>query len=198
MRQASQLICLFVFLVLFRLTEYTGSDQIPWAVNIWFRMDPLAGVCVALATRLDSLLYLFWPCLVILVLTLVLGRFFCAWICPMGSLIDIFGRLARPKYSPMAMAGWRFIKYGILIIVLVSSLFSMQLLGFFDPFALLVRAMTFSLDPIFNYLVTSGFDWAYVSGPEWMPQFTEPVYDVLKAYILPHKQSFFIRRLPCK
>ncbi len=192
LRQTSQLICLFVFLLLFRLTEYTGSDQIPWAVNIWFRMDPLAGVCVALASCLENLLSLFWPCLVILVLTLILGRFFCAWICPMGSLIDIFGRFARPKYSPMSMAGWRFIKYGILIIVLVSSCFSMQLLGFFDPFALLVRAMTFSLDPAFNYLMTSGFDWVYVSGPEWMSEVTEPVYDLLKVYILPHKQSVFM------
>ncbi len=189
LRQASQILCLFVFLALFRLTDYSGSDEIPWAVNIFFRMDPLVGACVSLATR--TLIPLLWPCLVVLTLTLVLGRVFCAWICPLGTLLDMAGRVVKPKYQPMALAGWRFLKYGILLLVLISSLFSVQLMGFFDPFALLVRAMTFSLDPGFNFLMTSGFDWVYLEGPEWLSGVTEPVYDLLKTHVLPYKQSFF-------
>ena len=189
LRQATQLTCLFIFLALFRLTDYSGGDGIPWAVNIFFRMDPLVGACVSLATR--TVLPLLWPSLVVLVTTLVLGRFFCAWICPLGTILDLTGRAAKPKYPPAALSGWRFLKYGILVLVLISSLFSVQFMGFFDPFALLVRAMTFSLDPGFNFLVTSGFDRVYFSGPEWVSGFTEPVYDLLKAYVLPYKQSFY-------
>jgi MauM/NapG family ferredoxin protein len=189
LRQICQLSCLAVFLVLFRLTEYSGSDEIPWAVNIWFRMDPLISASLTLATR--TLIPLLWPSLVVLGLTIILGRVFCGWICPLGTLIDIAGRAIQPRLSPPVLSGWRFLKYSILILVLVSSFFSVQILGFFDPFALLVRAMTFSLDPGFNFLVTSGFDWAYLSGPVWLSNVTEPVYELLKTYILPHKQSFF-------
>ncbi|MCG8634750.1 MAG: 4Fe-4S ferredoxin, partial [Desulfobacterales bacterium] len=65
LRQATQLTCLFIFLALFRLTDYSGGDGIPWAVNIFFRMDPLVGACVSLATR--TVLPLLWPSLVVLV-----------------------------------------------------------------------------------------------------------------------------------
>lgn len=189
LRQASQLICLFVFLALFRLTDYTGSDEIPWAVNIFFRMDPLVGLSVSLAAR--ELMSILWPCLVIVGLTLVLGRFFCGWICPLGTLIDGAGRVVTPAYPPMETRKFRFLKYGILVLVLSSALFSVQLLGFFDPFALLVRGLTFSLDPLFNFGITSLFDWAYLEGPSWLSALTEPVYGLLKNFILPYKQSFF-------
>ena len=39
LRQACQLL----FLVLFRLTNYSGADTISYAVNIFFRWDPLVG-----------------------------------------------------------------------------------------------------------------------------------------------------------
>ncbi|WDP87390.1 MAG: 4Fe-4S binding protein [Desulfobacter sp.] len=189
LRQTSQLACLFVFLMLFRLTEYSGSDKIDLAVNLWFRLDPLVGVCVTLATR--TLIVLLWPCVLVLGLTMVFGRWFCGWVCPLGTLTDIAARVIRPKYSPMAFSAWRHLKYGILIFLVLSSVFSVQFLGFFDPFALLVRAMAFSLDPVFNFLVTSGFNQIYLSGPAWLSQLTEPVFDLFKAYLLPHKQSFY-------
>jgi MauM/NapG family ferredoxin protein len=189
LRQASQIICLFIFLALFRLTDYTGSDDIPWAVNLFFRMDPLVGLSVTLATR--EVMVLLWPCLVILGLTLILGRFFCGWICPLGTLIDGAGTLVNPKFSPMDTRRFRFLKYAILILVVSAAFFGVQVLGFFDPFALLVRGLTFSLDPLFNLGVSFVFDGIYLSGPAWLSGITEPVYTVLKDSILPYKQSFF-------
>jgi MauM/NapG family ferredoxin protein len=186
-RTGVQLICLGLFLWLFRLTDYTGSDTIPWAVNIWFRLDPLVGAAVTLATR--TLIPLLWPCLLVIGLTLVFGRVFCGWICPLGTLVDLSGRLIRPKKpSPVSV---RYLKYAVLIVVMVSAFFTVQLLGFADPFSLLVRGMTFSIDPMFNFLVTGGFDWIYLNGPAWLTRVTEPVYGVIKTLLLPYKQAVF-------
>jgi len=186
-RTGVQLICLGLFLWLFRITDYTGSDTIPWAVNIWFRLDPLVGAVVTLAT--GTIIPLLWPCLVVIGVTLLLGRVFCGWVCPLGTLIDLFGRVVHPvNKKPVQL---RFLKYGVLIVLLVSAFFTVQLLGFFDPLSLLVRGMTFSIDPLFNFLVTGGFDWIYLNGPTWLSNLTEPVYDVFKSFLLPYKQSFF-------
>jgi MauM/NapG family ferredoxin protein len=191
LRRVCQILGLMVFLVLFRLTDYTGADTIPYAVNIFFRIDPLVGACVTLATK--TLVSLLWPCLALIALTLLLGRFFCGWICPMGTLTDISSHILGPhqKSNFAPLKNWRFLKYGILVLVLISSLFSIQFLGFVDPLALLVRGMAFGVDPAVNFLVTTGFDKIYLSGPAWVSGMTEPVYEVLKSYVLPHKQSFF-------
>ncbi len=182
---------MIVFLVLFRLTDYTGSDTIPYAVNIFFRIDPLVGACVTLATR--TFIHLLWPCLVMAALTLFFGRFFCGWICPLGTLIDMAGHGFKTdrKAGAVSTVNLRFLKYAILALVLFSSLFSIQLLGFVDPFALLVRGMAFGFDPVFNFVVTRVFDGIYLSGPAWLSNLTEPVYLILKSFILPYKQSFF-------
>jgi MauM/NapG family ferredoxin protein len=193
LRRACQILSLILFCVLFRLTDYTGADTIPYAVNIFFRIDPLVGVCVTLATK--TLVSLLWPCLVLVGLTLVLGRFFCGWICPLGTLISMAGHgitpVVRSGRKPGSVSNLRFLKYGLLVIVLISSFFSIQLLGFVDPFALLVRGMAFGVDPVFNFLVTGVFDTIYLSGPAWLSDLTEPFYGILKSFVLPYKQGFF-------
>lgn len=187
LRQASQLVCLFIFLALFRLTDFTGADTLPYAVNLIFRLDPLVGACVTLAAK--TLINLLWPCLVLAALTLLLGRFFCGWVCPLGTLIDWVG--ISQGQPPFSLARLKFIKYALLCLVLVSALFSVQLLGFFDPFALLVRGLAFGIDPVFNFLVTGFFDGIYEQGPRGLSDITEPLFALLKSFVLPYKQSFF-------
>ncbi len=61
-------------------------------VRLFFVLDPLVAVTNALATHA---LYrgLLWS-LLILLPTLFLGRFFCGWICPMGTLQHFVGQHA--------------------------------------------------------------------------------------------------------
>ena len=185
-RRLSQLICLVVFLFLFRHTDYTGNDTIPYAVNILFRLDPLVLATITLAQK--TFVTLLWPSFIIIGLTLLFGRCFCSWICPLGTLIDGFGHFIKPGKSNFSLP---YLKYIILIIVLISSGFGVQLLGFVDPFSLLVRGMVFSIDPIINYLVSLVFDSVYKMGPAALSDYTEPVYEWLKIFVLPFKQSFF-------
>ncbi len=186
-RRISQILFLFLFLLLFRLTDYSGLDEIPYAVNIFFRWDPLIAAAVLLAAK--TYISLLLPSLVILAFTLVFGRLFCGWICPMGTLLDGAGKLINP--SPQTNYSLRGAKYILLAVILISSLFGLQLVGFFDPFSILVRGMTLAVDPVLNLIISGFFDPIYHYAPEWLSNLTEPVYTILKDSVLPHKQSFF-------
>jgi len=193
LRLFCQVICLVVFLVLFRLTEYQGTDEIGWAVNVLFRMDPLSALTAMLAAK--EFIILFIPALILVVLTIVFGRFFCGWICPLGTLLDFFG-----KYVPCSnkkIAGIRHVKYILLTILIISAVFGLQLSGFLNPFSILVRGFAFSIDPVFNYIVCLIFDSIYLHGPESLSNITEPVYNSLKQMLLPFKQSLFSLSFLC-
>ena len=93
-RRAVQFAMFLLFLWLFRRTAYTGEDQLAGGENIFFLLDPLASSAAMLAAR--QFISMFWPAAILVLLTLVLGRFFCGWICPLGTLLDYFHRLLRP------------------------------------------------------------------------------------------------------
>ena len=87
LRRFSQLLFVILFLILFRKTDYAGTDQIPYAVNIFFRLDPLAAASAMLGAKAIITLLLY--SLIVVFLTLLLGRFFCGWFCPLGSILDL-------------------------------------------------------------------------------------------------------------
>lgn len=82
LRQVSQVLCLLGFLWLFLQTEYRGIDRLPYPVSLLFRIDPLAALADILAPGPFSLALL-WPALVVALLTVFFGRFFCGWVCPL-------------------------------------------------------------------------------------------------------------------
>ncbi|MFO8048941.1 MAG: 4Fe-4S binding protein [Desulfosudaceae bacterium] len=188
LRQACQILFLMLFLFLFRQTDYAGTDTIPWAVNIFFRWDPLVAASVTLAAR--AIIPLLLPALIVIGLTLVLGRFFCGWICPLGTLLDGSRIVIKPVKS--VSPGWRRLKYLILLVVLISAAFGVQWVGFVDPFSILVRGLAIAVDPVFYAVMTGAFDTVYFHGPSWAVPISEAVYDVFKSGILPYRQSFFL------
>ena len=187
LRRTSQLLFLLLFFLLFRLTDYSGTDDIPYAVNIFFRWDPLVAVSTMLATK--ELIGLLFPSLIIIAITMVFGRVFCGWLCPLGTLLDGTDALMKPPVKPGSRI--RYVKYGILFVILTASLFGLQLIGFFDPFSILVRGLTFSLDPGMNWAISGIFDTLYVKGPSWLSSVSEPVYTFLKSILLPYRQAFY-------
>ena len=186
-RKLSQLLFLCLFLLLFRLTDYSGLDEIPYAVNIFFRWDPLIAITVLFATK--TFVAILLPSLFIIGLTVVFGRVFCGWICPMGTLLDGAGKVIQSQAKPNSSL--RPVKYILLAIILTSSLFGLQLVGFLDPFSILVRGVTLGVDPVFNLLASGFFDPIYRYAPQWLSNLSEPIYTLMKDSVLPHKQSFF-------
>jgi polyferredoxin len=96
-----------------------------WPVNWIIDLDPLVGLATLLSTRT---LYagLLWG-LATVVLTIILGRFFCGWVCPFGAIHQFVGFAANRKKSVAAKIKLnryrpaQTIKYWILIFLLTIS-----------------------------------------------------------------------------
>jgi polyferredoxin len=181
-RRIGQSLLLLLFLVLFIKTDYAGQDELTWAVNLIFRIDPFLAFAAMLAAK--TVIALMLPALITVGLTLVFGRFFCGWICPMGTLIDISRRLLGPQ-GVVFEPGQRQWKYYLLFFLLAAACFGLPLAGYLDPFSLLVRGLTFAVHPALDHATTTLFTWTYQQAPAWVNELTEPVYALLKKYLLP-------------
>lgn len=151
-RKCIQLAALAAFIFLFITSRQT--DLPPSAANLPMRLDPL----VILAQTLSSRTFLVGSSLVILtiILTLVAGRAWCGWICPLGTTLDILTpRRKKFDESKAPAQSWRTIKYGLLLTTLVAALFGNLTLLFLDPLTILFRTLTISVLPPLDQLVTS-------------------------------------------
>ena len=164
-RTLSQILFLFLFLFLLLHTDFRAAPsaspddlRLTSPVSLFFQLDPLLAVSNALGSRA---LYhgLLWS-LVILIPTFFLGRFFCGWICPLGTLNHFFSSLnSESKRGKQLIESnrykrWQATKYYILIAVLVAALFGTGLVGWFDPFSLLTRSLGLSILPSLDYPLT--------------------------------------------
>ena len=190
LRRGSQIAFFLLFLFLFLQAEYRGQDELAWPVDLFFRFDPLI-----LAANLLTLSPLVWGLLWSLVfvgLTLVLGRFFCGWICPLGTTLDGCRRLLfTPRPDSGTAARWRRFKYYLLFFLLVGALFSLNLVGLFDPLSLLYRTLALVFYPAFGYGVEQASLTLYRLG-EPFTYVSEPVYQALKATLLPFKPLVYL------
>jgi MauM/NapG family ferredoxin protein len=182
----AQLLFLLLFLVLFVQTEYRGSDRIDLAVNSFFRADPLVAAGYLLAQKSYTLLLL--PALFLAVSTLFLGRFFCGWICPLGTILDLISGRIR-KRAPLRLLQGN-AKYWLLFPLLFAALFNVNLVGLLDPIAILVRALTFSLYPLFGDTVRQGWVGLYRVLGEGRDVLA-PGYEILRDHLLPFRETFY-------
>jgi len=182
----SQLIFLAVFLVLFVMTDYRGQDEITVAANAFFRANPLVLVTYVLATM--GFTWLLLPGVLMFIFSGILGRFFCGWICPLGTILDLVTGWIR-KTRPLAWLAGN-LKYYLLITLLFAALFGVNIAGIFDPIALLIRFMTFLLYPLFGFAVRQGWVGLYtVLGDN--RDFLAGTYGFLKTYLLPFRETFY-------
>src|SRR3954447_18906710 len=135
----------------------TGSAEIHMRgpVRMFFILDPLVAITNALATHALYRGLIF--SLVILLPTLVLGRFFCGWICPMGTLQHLVGSVrseakrGKQRIESNRYKRWQTVKYVVLIAGLVAATFGSMVIGTLDPFSLLVRSIGLALLPAINF-----------------------------------------------
>ena len=197
LRRISQWAIFLVFVFLFLNTEYKDNDVLPYAVNIFLRLDPLVAAAAAVSGR--ALISLVWPALIVAGLTVLLGRFFCGWACPMGSLLDavdatVFAGLRSRGAVPPPF--WRRWKYLILVFLAGSALFTLQWVFFFDPISILIRTFAVSVFPALNRIVHDAFGALYQAHPGAAAIVSEPVYGFLKAHFLAFEQPVFRTAAP--
>jgi len=135
----------FVYLLLG--THRLEGDTIG-AVERFFHFDPLLGLTIFLASR--TFFIAFFLSVITATLTLLFGRYICSWICPLGSLHHFFsylfgkGKKVDPESEKRGHLIW---KYRVLILVLVGSIFTLDLAGFLDPLSFLYRSFTTAVLP---------------------------------------------------
>ena len=145
---------LFLFFVL--LTTFSNLDRYPglrhWVSKV-LEIDPLISMATAITTH--TLYRGLWWSLIVLIPTLFLGRFFCNWMCPYGSLHQFVGWLFRRPGPKEARDANRYaprqgVKYLILVAMLVAAIFGSLQIGLLDPICLLYRSFTGAVLPAAN------------------------------------------------
>ncbi len=167
LRRAWQLTFLgsFLYLVFVTTAGLVRGYDVEW----FLRVDPLVALSTTLATR--SFHHGLGWALVLIVATLFLGRFFCSWMCPMGTLHHALGYLRRKRRVPERIAQHAHrpsqrIKYGVLAVMLgMAALGSVQI-GWLDPIASMWRGLATSVMPVVGnasfgfYQAERHFQWA--------------------------------------
>jgi len=182
LRRGVQYITLALFLYLLVTTARGGMALLP--AELFFRADPLAALSTSLATR--QVAGKFALALGVVILTLALGRVWCGWLCPLGTLLD----LIRPRrVGRRFSARWRTVKYLFLLVLLSAALLGSQVLLYFDPLALLTRGLTTAGLPALNLVITAVetalYPVSFLQGPlGW-------VETVLRGRVLPVEQGFY-------
>ena len=162
-RQAIQVLSLLLFLALFIYTNAQRPQRF-WA-DLFSRLDPLLMLTASLAGRvlLSGLIL----AAVTVLLTLLFGRVWCGWLCPLGTLLEWLGpRRSSHKGLPEK---WRTIKYLLLFVILFAALLGNQTLAFLDPITILNRSLSTSAWPALRYAViqveTALYQLPFLWGP---------------------------------
>lgn len=169
-RRISQGAFLLLFLYLLLRTNIDALDtpdaipRISAPVDFFLEIDPLVAITTALTTHTlyrDLIL-----ALIVIVGTLFLGRFFCGWVCPMGTINHMIAALrsarmrGRRRMEQNSWQPWQRWKYGILAAMLGAALFGSAQIGLLDPMALLTRSMALVVLPAYNVLTQDFYMWS--------------------------------------
>jgi len=174
-------------LVVYRRLTYR---QVPLLTGLLLPWDPL--LFLARLPRVGREALIVGAPLLLMALTAVGGRFFCGWVCPLGTVLDLVRPLSpqrlrrRTRRAPGRLAqrlilpnGNSYLKYVLALAALLTSLLSLKLVGLLDPLVVFQRAATafasdyFALrNPGFDlYLAASLLFIGIVALELWRPRF---------------------------
>jgi hypothetical protein len=121
-RRAYEVLFLGLFLFFLVITDLRYLKG--WPVSLFLEATPLVAVATALTTH-TIYRNLVWG-LVIIAITMMLGRVWCNWMCPFGILHHFFGWIGNRRNTKQAIESNRYrkiyaIKYYILAAMLVMA-----------------------------------------------------------------------------
>ncbi len=161
-------------------------------MKLFLDFDPLIFITTLLTTHAKNIPPTFFLSIILILLTITLGRVFCGWICPLGTLNNIISSF-RKKHYVKNHKTWHRIKYYLLIIIIVSSIFTLQLTGLLDPISLLIRSFSLSIYPMTDFGIRGIFDTIYNTDIPGIVNVSESIYNFLKQKILSFHQPFYFQ-----
>jgi MauM/NapG family ferredoxin protein len=188
LRRVSQIVFIGFFVFLFFLTIYPLEHRLP--VDLFLRIDPLVGIAASMSSRTiisKTIIGLF-----VLLLTIVFGRFFCGWLCPLGTTIDGTDSLLKAKSNNVQkrhLIKLRFLKYSLLVVFLLGAVFSVQMAGYLDPIPVITRTAVTVLYPLFVFFVDGLL--GFLSSIGMMQESIARINDILRGNLLPVSTTAF-------
>ena len=147
LRWIIQIFFLSLFIYSFIQTRYGIAVT---SQNIFLRFDPLVLIITSIAYR--TIITAALLSVLLIVGTLIFGRFFCGFVCPLGTAIDIFDTISNHKKDiKLSLKNG---KYLILLFLIVSALIGSSFLHFFDPLVIFERSLTLVFYPALTYLIS--------------------------------------------
>ena len=149
---------LFVWLFVYVCWPYGGNNYAQhreakefMPAEFFLIIDPLVSLSTAIAAK--SWVWSLTAAAIILLVCILVPRGFCGYICPLGTVIDLFDwaigrKINRWKLQDQNRGWWVNLKYYLLVGCLVSSLFGVLLTGFVAAIPVITRAFLFLVKPV--------------------------------------------------
>ena len=205
LRRISQVIFFLVFFWLILKTTFDINFNpanpneviLPYPVSIALEFDPLTALMTLLSS---STLHqgLLWS-LVILIPTIFIGRFFCGWVCPLGTLnhwiseikSERIKRRGKGKIESNRYRKYQRIKYYIFFFCLGAAFLGSLQVGLLDPLPLLARSIGTFLLPIIHTITLWMLSWLKSIGWKPLADFSQAGFDNIAPLFLPFRQAHF-------
>ena len=155
-RRITQTLFLLAFLYLLGVTMQGITGHLPNA--LFFLLDPLTGISSLLASR--SWIAPMALCIFTLLLVVVIGRAWCGWICPLGTILD-WTPSRRQRKNPGISPLWSQVKYFLFFAIVLGAVMGSLTLIIFDPLTLLFRTLAGVILPGLSYVIGAAESWLY-------------------------------------
>ena len=128
-------------------------------------VDPLVSLSTAIASR--SWIWSLVCAAAILIVSVFVPRGFCGYLCPLGTVIDLFDWTVTRRFKKLRVADegwWVHIKYYLLTATLISALLGVLVSGFVSAIPVITRALLFLIEPLQIGIMR---DWHQVAPMHW-------------------------------
>ena len=191
LRRVSQVLFFLIFCWLVIKTTFEVSFNptdvseitLPYPVSIALEFDPLTALVVLLSS---GTVYkgLLWS-LVILIPTIFMGRFFCGWVCPLGTVnhwvseikSERLSRKGKGKIESNRYHKYQRIKYYVFLFVVAAALMGSLMVGILDPLPLMARSLGTFILPLIHTVALGLLGWFKATGFPPLMDGAQAVYD---------------------
>jgi MauM/NapG family ferredoxin protein len=189
LRRTVQVASLLFFLVLAFGTLQRYALRLP--ADAFFRFDPLTALGAMIAGR--QWLWHLSLAFITVVATVIVGRVWCGWFCPMGTVLEYVRFKKARRRQKRLPPSLRLVKYFLLVMIVVGAALGSLTLMILDPITLITRSTAASVIPGVDYLVRSAEKvMAHVS---WLQGAVSWIDNSARGHVLPAVVPVFTQAL---